>query len=159
MVYLLPCLSYLAGSNGVFVRPSDPDAMTNTALEAISSSSGKNVNNAMPHELNERYYGILGLPTKVNHVERSHQIRYNCRQRIYNNKKVLSLWFGTRLSPQWWSGRSTTTARARSTFTNLGLWRKLLGIRLFFASLHIKASRGVLKCTLTYLHFRRSPVV
>ena len=40
MVYLLPYLSYLAGSKGVSARPSDPDTMTNTVLEAIASSSG-----------------------------------------------------------------------------------------------------------------------
>ena len=39
MVYLLPFMSHLAGS----IRPSDSDTMTNTASEAIASSSGKNV--------------------------------------------------------------------------------------------------------------------
>ena len=34
MVYLLPFLSYLAGPKGVSARTSDPDTMTNTALEA-----------------------------------------------------------------------------------------------------------------------------
>ena len=43
MVYLLPFFSYSAGSNSVSVRPSDQDAKTNTALEAIASSSGKQV--------------------------------------------------------------------------------------------------------------------
>ena len=33
--------SYLTGSKCVSVRRSDPDTMTNTALEAIASSSGK----------------------------------------------------------------------------------------------------------------------
>ena len=42
MVYLLPRLSYLAGSKSVLARPSDLDTMTNTALEAIASSGGKN---------------------------------------------------------------------------------------------------------------------
>ena len=45
MVYLVPLLSYLVGSKSVSVRPSarpsDPDIMTNTALEAIASSRGK----------------------------------------------------------------------------------------------------------------------
>ena len=39
MVYLLPFLSYFAGSKSVSarlsVRPSYPDTMTNTAIEAI----------------------------------------------------------------------------------------------------------------------------
>ena len=39
MVYLLPLLSYLAGSKSVSTCPSDPDTMTNTALEAIVSSN------------------------------------------------------------------------------------------------------------------------
>ena len=39
MVHLLPFLSYLAGSKSVSVRP---HTMSNTALEAIASSSGKN---------------------------------------------------------------------------------------------------------------------
>ena len=47
MAHLLPFFSYLPGSNSVSVRPpsarpSDPHAMTNTALEAIASSNGKN---------------------------------------------------------------------------------------------------------------------
>ena len=46
VVYLLPFFSYLAGAKSLSARPSahpsDPDAMTNTALEAIASSSGKN---------------------------------------------------------------------------------------------------------------------
>ena len=37
----LTVLSYVAGSKSVSVRPSDPDTMTNTALKAIDSSSGK----------------------------------------------------------------------------------------------------------------------
>ena len=42
MVYLLPCLSYkLAPKAFLSARPSDPDMMTNTAPEAIASSSGK----------------------------------------------------------------------------------------------------------------------
>ena len=40
MVYLLPFLIYLAGSESVFVRlyarPSDPDTIRNTALEVIA---------------------------------------------------------------------------------------------------------------------------
>ena len=47
VVCLLPFSSYLAGSKSVSARPSvhpsDPDAMTNTAQEAIASSSGKTV--------------------------------------------------------------------------------------------------------------------
>ena len=35
-------LNYLAGSKSVSARPPDPDTMTNAALEAIASSSGKN---------------------------------------------------------------------------------------------------------------------
>ena len=38
----IPILSYLAGSKSVSVRPSDPDTMTNTALESIIWSSCKN---------------------------------------------------------------------------------------------------------------------
>ena len=38
MVYLLPFRGYLAGSKSVSARPSNPDTMTNTALEAIASS-------------------------------------------------------------------------------------------------------------------------
>ena len=45
MVYLLSLLSYLAGFQRVSIRqlarPSNPDTMTNTALEDIGSSSGK----------------------------------------------------------------------------------------------------------------------
>ena len=42
MVYLVPFVSYLAGSKSVpSVRPSDPDTMTHTAQEAIASSSDK----------------------------------------------------------------------------------------------------------------------
>ena len=45
MVYLLPLLSYLGFCKGVSargsVRPSAPDTMTSTALEATASSSGK----------------------------------------------------------------------------------------------------------------------
>ena len=41
LIYLLPFLSYLAGSKGVPVSPSVADTMTNAALEAIASSSGK----------------------------------------------------------------------------------------------------------------------
>ena len=42
MVYLLPFVSYLAGSKSVqSIRPSDPDTMTNTSHEAIAASSGK----------------------------------------------------------------------------------------------------------------------
>ena len=38
MVYLLPLLSHLAGSTSVpSARPTDPDTMTNTVLEAIAS--------------------------------------------------------------------------------------------------------------------------
>ena len=44
MAHILPFLSYLAGSKSVSARlpprPSDPDTMTNTALEAVASSSG-----------------------------------------------------------------------------------------------------------------------
>ena len=40
IVYLLPSLSHLAGPKSVSARPSDPDTMTNTALEATASSSG-----------------------------------------------------------------------------------------------------------------------
>ena len=35
-------MTYLAGSKRISVRPSDPDTMTDTAPEAIASSSGKN---------------------------------------------------------------------------------------------------------------------
>ena len=46
MVHLLPFLSYFAGSKNVSARPSarlaDQGTMTNTTLEAIASSSGKN---------------------------------------------------------------------------------------------------------------------
>ena len=41
MVYLLPFLSYLVGPKNVCARPSDPDTMTNTVLEATASSSGQ----------------------------------------------------------------------------------------------------------------------
>ena len=43
MFHLLPCLSYFAGSKSVSACQSDPDTMTNTALEAMALSSGKNV--------------------------------------------------------------------------------------------------------------------
>ena len=36
------CLSYLACLKSVSARPTDPDTMTITALEASASSSGKN---------------------------------------------------------------------------------------------------------------------
>ena len=43
IAYLLPFLSYLAGSRNVSARqpvgPGDPDTMTNTAVEAVASSS------------------------------------------------------------------------------------------------------------------------
>ena len=42
IVYLVPFLSYLAGSKSVSTRPSDPDTMTNTALKAFASSNSKN---------------------------------------------------------------------------------------------------------------------
>ena len=43
MVYLLPFLSNLAGSKGVFfsARPPDPDTMTNSALEALLPRAAK----------------------------------------------------------------------------------------------------------------------
>ena len=43
-VYLVPFVSYLAGSKSVSARrrPSDVNTMTNTALEGIASSSGNN---------------------------------------------------------------------------------------------------------------------
>ena len=41
MVYLLPFLSYLAGSKSVFARPGT-ETITITTLEAIASSIGKN---------------------------------------------------------------------------------------------------------------------
>ena len=41
MVYLIPFLSYLVGSKSLSARPSDPDTMTKTAVEAIASCSGK----------------------------------------------------------------------------------------------------------------------
>ena len=39
LVYLLPTLGYLTDS----ARPSDPDAITNTVVEATASSSGTTV--------------------------------------------------------------------------------------------------------------------
>ena len=42
MVYLLPFYSYLAGSRSVSASPPVHDTMTNTALEANATSSGKN---------------------------------------------------------------------------------------------------------------------
>ena len=47
-VYLLPFLSYLAGSKSVYAHPSNPDTMTTTAIEAPASSSGKNKANSFP---------------------------------------------------------------------------------------------------------------
>ena len=41
LVYLVPVLSYLAGSESVSANPSDPIMMTKTALESIASSSGE----------------------------------------------------------------------------------------------------------------------
>ena len=41
MVYLLPLLIYLAGPKSVSVRPADPDTMTVTAQEALSSGIHK----------------------------------------------------------------------------------------------------------------------
>ena len=67
MVYLLPFLSYLAGSKRVAARPSDPDTMTNTTLESIASSSGKNETQwcvvccfvvGVHHKVNESYNSI-----------------------------------------------------------------------------------------------------
>ena len=49
-VYLLPFLSYLADSKSISARPSDPDMMTSTALEAIASSSGKNCTKCLKHD-------------------------------------------------------------------------------------------------------------
>ena len=43
MVYLLPFSSYLPGYKSVSVGPSVPDTMTDTALEAIVSSSSNQV--------------------------------------------------------------------------------------------------------------------
>ena len=37
----MPFLSYLGGSKSVSARPSDPNTMANTALDATASSSGK----------------------------------------------------------------------------------------------------------------------
>ena len=45
-VCLLPFLSFLASSNSF--RPSDSDTMTNTAVEAIALSSGKNAIRHLP---------------------------------------------------------------------------------------------------------------
>ena len=45
MVYLVPFLSYFAGSKSISARPSDPDSMTITDLESTASSSGKNDKN------------------------------------------------------------------------------------------------------------------
>ena len=41
MVYLLPFLSYLAGSKSSSAHPSGSDTMTNTTLKALTSSSSK----------------------------------------------------------------------------------------------------------------------
>ena len=46
MVYLLPSSSYSAGSKSVSTHPPDQDTMTNTAREAITSSSSKNRNSS-----------------------------------------------------------------------------------------------------------------
>ena len=43
IVYLLLFSSYLAGSKNVSAHPTDPDTMTNTTLEATTSSSGNKV--------------------------------------------------------------------------------------------------------------------
>ena len=51
MVYLLPFWSYLAGSKSVSACPSDPDTMTNTALEAAASSSDKFVDQVLVQRL------------------------------------------------------------------------------------------------------------
>ena len=40
-VYLLPFLDYLAGSKSISARPSDPDTISHTTLEAIASRSDK----------------------------------------------------------------------------------------------------------------------
>ena len=50
-LYLLPFFRYLAGSRSTSARSSDPDTMTNTALQAIASSSDKNVNNSILFKL------------------------------------------------------------------------------------------------------------
>ena len=49
VAYLLTFLSYLAGSKIVSVRPTDLDTMTNIALEATASPSGKNCDEPMPN--------------------------------------------------------------------------------------------------------------
>ena len=57
MVYLLPFLSYLAGFKSVSTYPSDPDRITNTALEAItlSSSNDSLARRRQVNENNKRY--------------------------------------------------------------------------------------------------------
>ena len=56
-------------------------------------------------------------------------------------------------SPQWWSGRSTTSHIVlRSAFTNLGIWRKLYDCSLH----HFTSSQDILECA--YWHFRQPPI-
>ena len=58
-------LSYLAGSKSVSTRrPSDPDTITNTALEAATSSSGKNVKPNVRFANAHVYSFILNLKKK-----------------------------------------------------------------------------------------------
>ena len=58
-------LSYFAGPKSVSVRPSDPDTMTNTALEAIASLSGKKARcqyvNHRPRKHSSHVHGTDGL--------------------------------------------------------------------------------------------------
>ena len=57
MVYLLPFLSYLAGSESVSARPparpSDPDTMTITTLEAVALTRGNDGRDERRHLGNE----------------------------------------------------------------------------------------------------------
>ena len=54
MAYLLSFSSYLAGSKALSsARPSDTDTMTNTVLEAIASSGGKNGEIGIPYYMRQ----------------------------------------------------------------------------------------------------------
>ena len=91
MVYLVTFLSYLVGSKGVLAhpsaRPSDPDTITNTALEATASSSGKNVKSetqlplppprirSTVHQMNSLIIAICFRPETAVHAISGHDMK------------------------------------------------------------------------------------
>ena len=85
MVYLLPFLSYLAGSKSVSVRPPDLDTMRNTVLEAIASPSGKTVSTSVITTPRDTAYtsSCVVVPMFPNQIEGIQQFAVSMHDNVF----------------------------------------------------------------------------